>query len=398
VKKAWRVAFIQQEARMGGVEFSTLNLATRLNRSRFTPLVICPSEGDLPRHCEERGIPVAIVPRPRLFSVGIQFGQHIITNPAALAFNAFAFLPAAVRLARFLRSHADLIVTKGMMAHFYGGLAARLAHLPCIWHIQDRVNEQRGFGLYPSILSWGARAFANRVIVDGEAIFKQLDPWARQKASVIYNGVDTEEFNPQVDGRSVRTEFNIPFDVPLIGTVARLVPWKGHHVFLDAIATLAGEFPEARFIIVGAPVFDTQEYANRLRTQAKQLGLEKRVCFAGFRWDLPQVLAALDIFVHPALEKDTSPLTVISAMASGKAIIASAVEGVREIIEHEREGLVVPPGDVEALAQAIRRLLTDPNLRHKLSQGARARAVQELSVNQSVRRVEEVLEVVLMER
>jgi len=398
VKRAWRVVFIEEEARMGGVEFSTLNLATRLNRNRFAPLVVCPAEGDLPRHCRERGVPVAIVRRPRLFSTGIRVGQRIITNPAALVFNAFAFLLAAVRLAYFLRSRADLIVTKGVDAHFYGGLAARLVGLPCIWHVQDWVNEQRGLGLYPAILSWGARNFALQVIVDGEAILKQLDPSACQRAVVIYNGVDTDEFSPHVDGSSVRMEFDVPLNVPLIGTVARLVAWKGHHVFLDAMATLADDFPEARFLIVGAPVFDTEGYARQLRVQTRRLGLNNRVRFAGFRWDLPQVLAALDIFVHPALEKDTSPLAVVSAMASGKVIIASAVEGIKEIIEHEREGLLVPPGDVEALAQAIRRLLAEPDLRQRLGQGARARATQELSVEQFVQRCEAIFEAVLAER
>jgi glycosyltransferase involved in cell wall biosynthesis len=398
VKRAWRVVFVEEEVWMGGVEFSTLNLATRVNRSRFAPLVVCPAEGDLPRHCRERGVPLAIVPRPRLFSTGIRIGQRIITNPATLVFDAFASLLAAIRLAYFLRSRADLVVTKGMDAHFYGGLAARLVRLPCIWHVQDWVNEQRGFGLYPTILSWGARNFAQRIIVDGEAILKQLDPDARQRALVIYNGVDTNEFSPHVDGSSVRMEFDIPSDVPLIGTVARLVAWKGHHVFLEAIATLADDFPEARFLIVGAPVFDTEEYACKLRAQTERLGLADRVRFAGFRWDLPQGLAALDIFVHPALEKDTSPLAVVSAMASGKAIVASAVEGVREIIEHEQEGLLVLPGDVEALAQAIRCLLAEPDLRQRLGQGARAKAMQELSVAQFVQRCEAIFEAVLAER
>jgi glycosyltransferase involved in cell wall biosynthesis len=284
-----------------------------------------------------------------------------------------------------------------MDAHFYGGLAARLVRLPCVWHVQDQLHEQRGSGLYPTILSWGARNFAQRVIADGEVILKQLDPGARQRALVIYNGVDTDEFSPHVDGNSVRMEFDVPPHAPLVGTVARLVAWKGHHVFLDAIATLVDDFPEAHFLIVGAPVFDTGGYARQLRVQTEHLGLDSKVRFAGFRWDLPQVLAALDIFVHPALEKDTSPLTVVSAMASGKAIVASAVEGIQEIIEHEREGLLVLPGDVEALAQAIHRLLAEPNLRQRLGDGARVRAARKLSVEQFVRRFEGVLEAVLTE-
>ena len=325
---------------MSGVEFSTFYLAKQLDRSEWTPLVICPEEGDLPVRCRAAGVEVAIVPRLRFFSTSLRFGGYTAVNPLALMINVFAMIASGRRLAKFLRARrAALVVPKGLIAQFYGGLAARWAGVPCVWHVQDRVSEHAG-RLYPLALALAGRVLAREIIVDADSIARQLRPFiSRERISVIPNGVDTTEFSPQCDGLPVRAQWDIQPDELLMGVIGRLTPWKGQHVIVHAFARMAAEFPRVRLVVVGSALFDTDEYARKLRADVERLGLGNRVIFAGFRWDLPQVLAALDIFVHTSMEKDSSPLAVASAMAAGKAIICSRVDGTAQMFEDGDDGL-----------------------------------------------------------
>lgn len=393
VSEPKQIAFVHLTAQMSGVEFSTLYLVQHLDRKRWNPLVICPEEGDLPAQCRARGIAVALVPRPRFFSTGVRMAGRVLPNPLALLTDLAALGVAARRLVKFLRGQRPaLVVTKGLLTHFYGGLAARWAGIPCVWHVQDRVSERAG-KVFPWVLSAAARVLARAVIADADSIARQVRTFVpANRIAVIWNGVDLEEFSPQNDGASLRQEWGVCAENLLVGTIARLTPWKGQQVLIRAFACLADQFPSARLVLVGSALFDTDLYARSLQAQVSRLGIEERVIFAGYRRDLPQVLAALDIVAHTALEKDSSPLAVVSAMAAGKSIVCSRIDGTAQLFEDGVDGLLVPPGDVDALAEKLRRLLSDPALRQKLGLAARAKAARELSVELFARRCEAVFE------
>jgi glycosyltransferase involved in cell wall biosynthesis len=388
-----RLILLDQDTKMGGVEWSTLYLASALDRRRFEPLVVCPGEGDLPARCRERGLPVALVPRPRFRSLGITIGRRALTNPAAALLNGAACLRAALPVAALLRrTGAGLLCTKGLLAHVYGGLAARLAGVPCVWHLQDVVHPRRGYGLYPLLLSGLGLALATRIIADARSVVDQLAPALHGRSRVVYNGVDIAQFHPGIDGSGVRREFGIAPQAPLVGAVGRLTRWKGQHVLIEAFAAVANALPEARLLIVGAPVFEDGSYAGELHALARRLGLQHRVIFAGWRWDLPQVLAALDLYVHPSLEKDSAPVALVSALAAGRASIASAVPGIAEILHAPADSLLVPPGDAPALRDALLLLLRSPRARRALAGQARATALRELSLERFARGCEAVFE------
>ncbi|TAH53221.1 MAG: glycosyltransferase family 1 protein [Chloroflexota bacterium] len=388
-----RLALVDVSSEMSGVEFSTLYLAQNLERTHWSPLVICPGEGELPQLCRQNEIDVLIVPLTRLVATSVRLRGRRIPNPFALAWNALSFAITARRLAPILeREQIRLVVTKGLLAHYYGGLAARWARIPCVWHVQDRVSERAG-ALFPTLLSIGARVLARRVIADANSIARQLDiAMPRDRVNVVWNGVDTREFSPEMDGTRVRAEWTHAPDALLIGVIARLVAWKGQHVLLKAMVQLGNEFPNARVILVGSALFDTDEYAQSLKTETTRLGLGERVVFAGFRSDMPEALAALDVVAHTALEKDSTPLAVVSAMASGKAIVCSAVDGTAELFEEGVNGLLFPPGDANALVNQLRLVLGDSALRARLGQNAREFAERELSVEQFTRKCESVFE------
>ncbi len=387
------VALVDVASQMSGVEFSTLYLAQHLDRSHWSPMVVCPAEGDLPAQCRAANIPVCVVPQARFFSTSVRLAGATLLNPAALVIDAVALVVSARALARFLRAQRPaLVVPKGLLAQFYGGLAARWAGIPCVWHVQDRVSERVGF-FFPWTMALASRMLAREIIVDAESIARQLHRWTPPaRISVIPNGVDTHEFSPRGDGSAVRAEWGVPPDQLLVGVVGRLTPWKGQHVLIRAFARIADRFPNASIVLIGAPMFENGNYSSELRSTAERLGLTNRIIFAGFRWDMPQTLAALDIVAHPALEKDSSPLAVVSAMAAGKPIICSRIDGTAQLFDDGVDGLLVPPGDADALADTLALLLSDANLRTRLGCAARARAERELSVEQFARRCAAVFE------
>lgn len=385
------IALVETAAEMGGVEFSTLYLAEALDLSRFRRVVICPTEGPLPTRCRERGIPVLIQPRPRLYATTLQMGRGYLLNPVAWLVNGVNFWRTAFQLAALFKAQGvALVCTKGLYAHFYGGLAAWLSGLPCVWHVQDLVSA-RARWLYAAVLGGAGRWLAREVIADGTPIAAQLAPYVpRARLQVIHNGVDTTQFAPTVDGTAVRAEWGVAIDEVLVGHVARLTRWKGQDYLVRAFAALAADFPRAKLVLVGTPVFDTDTFANELQQLVQDLGLCDRVIFAGYRWDLPQVLAALDIFAHPSIEKDTSPLAVVSALAAGKPIVVTQVPGVAELFNPGVDGLLAAPADVPTLLAVLRQLLSDAALRHRLGQAARATAEAKLSLPHFARQCEAV--------
>ncbi len=387
------VALVESASAMGGVEFSTLYLAEHCDPGQFRVAVICPVEGDLPQRCRALDIPVAIVAQPRQLSTSVRFGQVYLPNPAAWLFNGLGLFPTARRLARQLRNMgADLICTKGLYAHFAGGLAATWAGVPCVCHVQDLVSERAG-KLYPAILGTAARWWARALIADGTGIADQLRPYyPNGQITLIHNGVDTHQFSPDVDGGTVRQEWGIGDDEILIGQVARLTPWKGQDLAIRAFAQVAREFGSLRLVLIGTPLFDTGAYERELRQLVRDLQLDGLVLFAGFRWDLPAVLAALDVYLHPSLSKDTSPLALVSAMASGKAIVASNVPGIAEVMGAANTAILVAPGHVASLAAGLRQILADPQMRAALGRHARRQAENELAVEVFARRCEAVFQ------
>jgi glycosyltransferase involved in cell wall biosynthesis len=390
------IAIVDSAAQMGGVEFSTLYLAQNVSSDKFSRVVICPSEGDLPNRCRESGIPVKIVIQPRLASTSMQIGNRYLLNPAAWLINFVKLIFAAFRLNKLLRQeNVAVVCTKGLFSHFYGGVAARLTNIPCVWHIQDLVSDRAGW-LYPAILGYTGHILAKTVIVDASPIRDQLAPYLPpDRLIVLYNGVDTKQFSPDVSGKAVRYEWKVADTDLLIGCVARLTAWKGQDLLVEAFHTIAEKYPNVKLALVGSPVFDNDQFEQRLRGMVETFKLKDKIIFAGFRWDLPQVLAAFDIFAHTSIEKDTSPLAVVSAMAAGKPIVTTQVAGVAELFTPNKDGILVPPKNSAAIAEGVAYLLDNPQQRNKLGENARHTAEQSLTVQRFVEGCEHIFDRVL---
>jgi glycosyltransferase involved in cell wall biosynthesis len=204
----------------------------------------------------------------------------------------------------------------------------------------------------------------------------------------LHHGIDLMQVGRWGSTDSIREGLGIPAEAPVVGTVANFKAHKGYEHLLKAAALVKREASDTRFVLVGqGPV------EKGAREQAHRLGLDGTVTFAGFREDAPSVTATFDVF---ALASTTEglPIALLEAMALGRAVVATRVGGIPEVIEHAREGVLVPPGDPRALADAILALLRDQVLRQQLGNGAKKRAA-DFDIRKAVRRMESVYEELL---
>jgi glycosyltransferase involved in cell wall biosynthesis len=256
---------------------------------------------------------------------------------------------ACFRLRHLMRVEGvDLVHTHSSIDAWLAGFAAKSLHLPVVRsrHVSIPVKRRRNF-VY--------NALCDRIISSGEAIREVLVKAGVEpdKIVAIPAGVDVEQFNPAVSGESIRQEFGLVG--PVVGTVAMFRHSKGHHMLLRAIPEILGHEPRATFLWVGDGVG-----RPTLEQEVAEAGLQSTVCLAGFREDVPACLAAMDVVVLPSVKSDGVPQVILQALAMRKAVIASAVGGIPEVIHHLKTGVLVPPNDPHALAEAVVQVLHDP--------------------------------------
>lgn len=204
----------------------------------------------------------------------------------------------------------------------------------------------------------------------------------------LYHGSDPAAVARWGSGDGVREEFGISEDALVVGTVANFKAHKGYPTLLRAAVRVRDEVPDVRFVLVGQGPLEPE-----IRRLASELGLKDTVIFAGYREDVPRVAATFDAFVLASQHEGLS-IALIEAMALGKPVVVTNAGGLAEVVEHQKEGLLVPAGDPVAVAQEIVALLSDSSLRHRLGAAARRRAA-DFDIRKAVRRIEEVYEALL---
>lgn len=377
-----KIAFLMQESRMGGIEYNSVHLAAALKSGRCQITFIVPGTGPLTERLDLENLSYLICPRPAFISTSFQIGKHAVFNPFATLYNFSLFPMLSLNLAKLLKSHQfDLAVTKGLVANFYGALAARFATIPCIWDMQEIVSKTKAFGIMSWVLNQWAVLFTDKIIVSSKAIAAQFWENIQKKISLIPNGIDTDYYRPDADSNPVRKEWGLSQEEILIAHIARFTYWKGQSDFIKAAALLKDKFPLAKFALIGSPVFENENFENEIKRLSTELGLKKRMLFPGFRNDLRDVLAAADIFVHSSIEPEGCPITLITAMGMGKSCVVTKVEGNDEIVNLPgKQALFVHPENSREIADAITEIIENPELSKQLKQSARERILERYSL------------------
>ena len=204
----------------------------------------------------------------------------------------------------------------------------------------------------------------SQIVADASVIKRQLveehrvDP---AKIEVIGSAVDLEKFKPPRAGTKFRREIGVGDNIPLIGNVGMIRPDKGQLVLVEAAHLVLQKRPDARFVIVGQGTGILKRGIN-VRNAIDQARLADKIIMAGYRWDTPDVYAACDMIVIASLRTEASPIVLREAFASGRPVIATKVGDIPEIIENRQNGLLIQPGDSQALAAAILEFIFDPKL------------------------------------
>jgi glycosyltransferase involved in cell wall biosynthesis len=343
-----RVLHLITELNVGGAERLLAELLPRFDRERVEAQVAClHGEGPLAAEIERRGVRVHALRSARKFS------------------------PWPVwRLSRLLEQEKiGLLHTHLIQADILGFLAARIALTPLVVSTKHNVRyyEDRQRWLRP--LARHVEQRIDGVVAVSNAVAAEY-PHAR-RVEIIRNGVDTERFTPSP----------LPTAGPIV-CVGRFSLQKGHRVLLEAVAKIAEEIPGLRLELAGAGPLE-----DDLQARAVRLRLMRHATFLGVVEDVRPVLQRALMVVVPSLWEGLG-IAALEAMAMGRPVIASDVDGLREIITHERDGLLVPAGDVAALAAAISRLMADRVLAERLAAAGRARVVEAFGINAMARELE----------
>lgn len=335
-------------------------------------------------------------------------------NVAAGDFEGTAFLPLNIavgfsprevfRLRRFIKEGGkeggfDLIHCHGMRAALFG----RLTALSLLWKRPRVVFTVHGFAtphyrfLKRTGLLWLERALSpvtDAVICVSEAereAFTRAGLAADDKVRVVWNGIDLDRFRAvRLEKKARRLELGLPVGAFLLTTVCRLYQPRDLDTLLRAFASVRREMAQAHLLIVG----DGPD-RSQVEQAIEALGLGESVTLAGIRRDVPEILAASDLFVLASARWEGLPLTVLEAMASGLPAVVSDVGGTGEALQHGVSGLLVPPRDVPRLAEAVLTLARDEEKRRRMGESGRARAEALFGLDRMSRQTEEVYETLL---
>jgi glycosyltransferase involved in cell wall biosynthesis len=359
-----RVVEVLATGTNGGAQEHVFGLLTRLDPLRYDVHVVSLSPGSSVRNLERHGISVTVIDEP----------------DDAIATGALAALLSDMR-PEVLHNHmyrAELVGTRAAIAL---GEVGRLRPyvVSTVHSSRVRSEEDRRILrlLTPRI---------DRLIAVSRSIVDKLRHEGRDGApiSLIHNGVDLERYDHQGPCCTLREEYGLPGEGPIVGVVARLEPEKGHPTLLEAWVSVVAAVPDATLLIVG-------EGSRReaLEDLARELGVAGHVVFTGRREDVPAVTAALDVAVLPSY-REALGLTILEAMALSRPVIASDVGGIPEMIEDGVTGLLVPPRDPQALAAAIVRLLRDHPLADTLARAGHDLVHERFCIERMVSAVEEI--------
>ena len=344
------IGYIEHFSGIGGGQRMLEILLDGLTGTDFRPYVSCPGPGDFVELLRSKQIPVEF---------------HELIQPSQR--NPFLLIRAFREWSRFISPHRLSLVHAN---HLHGGrsvmLAAAWHNTPVICHVHFPLQEDYCRWVFKFLPKPAGFVFCSRELQeDSGAYLKKYYPHARQW--VVHNGVDVNRFTPQPTSHPV----------PRIGIIANLQKRKGHEDFLDMAALLTQQGKNVMYDIIGGDVYG-EARQDALRAYTQQSGIHDRVIFHGQVADVRPMLSQLDILVCTSYQ-EAFPVSILEAMACGKPIVSTNVNGIPEAVEEGRTGFLVPPHAPDALARAVTTLLDQPELRKEMGIQGRRRVEQYFS-------------------
>ncbi len=358
----FRILHTESSRGLGGQEYRILAEAKAMGLRGHDVVIAAPGNSQLATLAKEGGLHCEAIP------VGMSGWGRLV--------------PLFLKL--LVKHQIQIVHTHGSQDSWTASMAARLSSLRPIIIRTRHKSTPVSVSFRHDVLY---RYLPHAVLTTGEAVRHQLITQNRLKPDAVFSiptGVDMKKFQLEESCPKVKINLGIQMEQPVIGTVSFLRPEKGLDVLIDAVFLLQMEFPNICCVIVGTG----NEHENLL-ARIRQKKLDERVILPGFRKDIPELLSAMDVFVLPSLEEGM-PQSLLQAMAMERAVVASSVGGVPEVIHDGQTGFLVSSNDPSALAEKVGMLLRDPERRRTFGMGGRRAIANDYSLDAMLTKTEQI--------
>lgn len=367
-----KILFLHAGAEMYGADKVMLDLIRSLDKKQFSAHVILPCDGVLAEALKRENISVEIIPYPIM--------RRKYFNPMGVIRYGTDLLRYSKQITRIAAKRKVDIVHSNTAATLEGCFVSKKLNIPQLWSIHEIIVKPM---LMFKLTSRWISKYADVVVTVSGAAKQHLMSsgyFEDNDIHVIYNGVDTNRFNPGKDETFLRKECNIPDNAQVIGMIGRVNSWKGQGDLLKASNVIMSKNPYVYTIFAGA-AFEGEEWReNELQDAIGDSPYKDRIINLGYRSDSERIYKLLDVFVLPSTNPDPLPTVVLEAMATGKPIVGYRHGGICEMVSDGENGLLAEVRNPEDLARKISVLLDDDELRLKMGQASRKRLLEKFSI------------------
>lgn len=356
----------------GGAVQNMFRMACWLKEQEGRPIVVLPREVGIVDWYAKEGIEVFVSPFVEM---------HRRWSPLYLIRYLFSTIVIIIKLMALIKQHHIDIVHVNEITYWPGLVAGKIAGAKTLCHV--RVIIEKPIWAW-RMLTWITQRFSDRTLCVSDAVRTRMFPFRSGNVQTLYDpGPDLDRFDPlSVQIKSdIRNELKIGQDVFLVGQVSKFTPNKNQLALVNVAKYIKERYPnlQIEYLIVGGKVAGYEEYSNRVTRLISESGVSDQFVLTGCRSDVPRIIAACDVMVHPPIHEDPLPGVVFEAMAMERPIIAFDSGGISEQFENGKSGILVPKNDIESLAEVLVVLANDEAKRTNLGKEARRYLVSHFS-------------------
>ncbi len=375
-----RIIYLHASAELFGSDYVLLSLLKSLDRSLYEPLVLLPFHGPLCKELEKAEVEYEIHDLPVL--------RRQYFTPWGLVGFSFKMVRCVSVLVRMIKRRRVFAIHTNTAAVWAGGIAAKLTRRPHYWQVMELVER-------PRLVSWMMRKivghFSTKVFCISNAVrdfFIQANPKKKTLFQTVYHGVDRSVYDQQMSGSTLRAELGLDEDCTLVLFAGRFNAWKGQDVLAESMPIVFEQTQKIHFLFIGSCFPGQEHFEDELKVQVEELVRQGcKATVLGFQSNLPEWLAASDVFVLPSTSPEPNATVTIAAMSMGLPVIGTNIGGTPESVLNGETGLLVDPDEPKQLANAIAVLARDDVLRAAMGKNGYQRALQMFSIENYCQKV-----------
>lgn len=367
------ILFIHQSVDLYGSDKTLLLLLSKLDKSKFNPVVILPHEGPLTAALEKENIKVVIAPVLKLY-------RKMFSPKNMLLF--FQQIKKTIATLDALNSEYKFdLIYSNTLAVLSGMIYAKKRGIKHIWHVHEIIVHPKLIAyIFPKLLNH----YADIVVCNSNATKKNITDRVSQlesKSIVIHNGIEIDKTDSKISAKADFEYFETDIIITLVGRINRL---KGHKWLLNTFVNYLNKNNNVKLLFVGSPVEGQEYYLEEVKQFITENNIQDKVKILPFTTNLNRIWNSTDIAVMPSTEAESFGLVAVEAMLAKKPVIGSNHGGLTEVVVNEKTGYLVEPNNDEALFDAIQKLIENPNLRNEFGEMGYQRAIKEFSVEKYI--------------